>query len=141
MSAFPCQNPPLGEVHQKRNQVVAPLLHLRVLAFVKVINADVDLRAAGHAARQFLAQEEFRVFPQFFGALDRVVVGQRKQIHAPAPEQGVHLFGIAITFAAELPDKGGRTRSGKVRVDMHIALHDFHIKSTALRADDMQAKV
>jgi hypothetical protein len=112
-----------------------------MLALVEIVNADMDFRAAGHAAGQFLAQEESGMLPKFFCAFDRVVVCQREQIHVPALESCVHLLGIAITLSAKLTDKGGRTGSRKVRVDMHIALHDFHSKLTALRTDDFQAKV
>jgi hypothetical protein len=135
------QDSSLGEIHQKRDQIVAPLLQLRVLALVKVVNPDVDFRAARHAAGQLLAQEEFRMLPQTFGAFDRVVIRQREQIHAPALEQRIHLFGVAIALSAKLADKGGRAGARKIGVDMHVALHDFHTKFTALRTDDMQAKV
>ena len=79
--------------------------------------------------------------PELFGAVDRVMIGQGKQGHAPLPKQRIDLFGITIAFSAKLADKGSRTGSRKVRVDMHIALHDLHIKFTALHADDMRAKV
>ena len=50
----------LGEVHQQRDQIVAPLQELRVLALMEVVNANMDFRTAGHPARQLLAEEEIR---------------------------------------------------------------------------------
>ena len=69
------KNPALGEIHQQRDQIVAPLQELRVLALMEVVNSNMDFRTAGHPARQLLAQEEIRLAPQLLGALDRVVVG------------------------------------------------------------------
>jgi len=40
----------LGEIHEKRDKIVAALLQLLVLAIGDVVNADVDFGAAGHFA-------------------------------------------------------------------------------------------
>ncbi len=40
----------LGEVHEERDDIVAALLQLRVLAIGDVVHADVDFGAAGHLA-------------------------------------------------------------------------------------------
>ena len=40
----------LGEIHQERNEIVAALLQLQVLAVGDVVHADVDFRAARHFA-------------------------------------------------------------------------------------------
>jgi len=53
----------------------------------------------------------------------------------------VDLFRIAIAFSAEISDKGGRTGSGKVCVDVKIALHNDKGRRCRLRADDTQANL
>ena len=98
---------PLAEVHQQGDEVIPALLKLDVLALMEVVHPDMDFRTAGHPARQFLAQEEIRVPPQPLGPLDRVVVGKGEQVHAALVKLRVNLVGIAITFAAELANKGG----------------------------------
>ena len=42
------------------DEIVAPLLELRVLALGDVVDADVNFRAAGHPAGQLFAQEKIR---------------------------------------------------------------------------------
>jgi hypothetical protein len=103
-----------GEIHQQSNQIVAPLLKLRVLAVVHVVNAYVNFGAAGHAAGYFFADEKIRVAPQLFRAFDRIVVGEGYQAHATAPEQGINFLGIAIALAANLVDYRRGAGAGKV---------------------------
>jgi len=97
----------LGEVHQQRHQVVAPLYELRVLALAYVINADMHFGAAGHAASQLHAHKKIGVPSQFFGALDGIVVGQSEEPHAAPAQDVVNFIRIAIAFAAEFARKGG----------------------------------
>ena len=78
---------------------------------------------------------------QLFGAFDGIVIVEREKIHAAALQQGKNGAGIAITFAAELSDKGGCARTGEVRVNMQVASHDYKNRRRLLRADDMRAKV
>ena len=79
--------------------------------------------------------------PQGFGPFDAVMVRESEEIHAAALQHRVDFFGFAVTFAAEFGQNGGCAGSGKVRVDMHIALHDFHSKSTKLLTDDGCANI
>jgi hypothetical protein len=78
---------------------------------------------------------------QLFGAFDGIVIGEGKQTHAAALQQGINGAGIAITFAAEISDKGGRTGTGEVRVNMQVASHEDKNSGVVLPADDMRAKV
>jgi hypothetical protein len=78
---------------------------------------------------------------QWFGAFDGIVIGESEKIHAAALQEGIHGAGIAITFAAKLSDKGGRTGTGEVRVNMQVASHDYENRGPVLPADDMRAKV
>ena len=135
------EQPAFGEIHQQRHQIIAPLLQLDVLALADVVHADVNFGAAGHAAGKLFTQEKIRMAPQFFRAFDGIVVRQREQTHPAALEQFIYFFGIAITFAAKISDKGGRTGTGEVRVNMQVASHDYKNRSEVLRPDDMRAKV
>jgi hypothetical protein len=69
------------------------------------------------------------------------VVGEREEVHAAALQQGINGVGIAITFTAKLSDKGGRTGTGEVRVNMQVASHVNENSGVVLPADDMRAKV
>jgi hypothetical protein len=69
------------------------------------------------------------------------VIGQRKQIHAPAPQNCVDFLRVAVTFAAEIPDKRGRTGSREVGVNMQVAFHETNSSSGLLPDCDRQAKV
>src|SRR5215472_8169047 len=135
------ENPALTQVHEQGDKVAAALLELDVLALMDVVNADVDLRTAGHPARQLFAEEEAGVAAQFFGAFDPVVVGQGEQTHSPPVQAGVNFLGVAIAFAAEFGDEGSGAGPRVIRVHVHIAFHDFHNKSTTLPTDDIRAKI
>ena len=132
---------PLSQIHEQRDQVIPPLLELHVLTLIEVIHTDMDFGAAGHLAGQLFAQKEAAVLPQPFGTIDRIVVGQGEQVHAAPLQQRVHFCGIVIAFTAEFSCKRGRAGARKVGVDMHVALHDFHSKCTALLTDDTGTKV
>ena len=69
------------------------------------------------------------------------MIGQREQIHAAPPELGIDVCRIAVAFTTEFASKGSRAGAGKIRVDMHVALHVFHNKCTALLTDDTGTKV
>ena len=112
-----------------------------MLALMEVIDSDMDLRATGHPASQLLAEEKIGMAAQVFRTLDAIVIGEREKIHAPVAQAIVNLQRIAITLPTESGHNRSGARSGKIRVDMHIALHDLHSKSTALQKDDNQANV
>ena len=78
---------------------------------------------------------------QLFGRLDRVMVGQREQVHAAAIQALINFKRIAITLAAKFSDKGGCAGTREVRVDMHVALHESHNRKRVLQQDDDAAKV
>ena len=78
---------------------------------------------------------------QLFGAFDGIVIGESEEVHAAALQQGINGVGIAITFTAKLSDKGGRTGTGEVRVNMQVASHVNENSGVVLPADDMRAKV
>jgi hypothetical protein len=136
------EDSPLRQVHQQRDQIVAALQELRVLALMEIVNSDVDLRTAGHPARQFLAQEKAGAPPESFRALDFIVIRQGVEAHAAALKKFIHRFRIAVTLAANTSkESGAGAGTGKVRVDMHVALHATKPNRRVLPPDDMRAKV
>jgi hypothetical protein len=78
---------------------------------------------------------------QLFSAFDGIVIGESEEVHAPALQQGIHVVGIAITFAAKFSGKGGCSWSGEVRVNMQVASHEYKNSGVVLPADDIRAKV
>src|SRR5580704_8333229 len=60
---------------------------------------------------------------QRFAAIERIVVGERHEIHAAALQQGVDLFGIAVRFQAEGFEDRHRRRSREPRMDVQVAFH------------------
>jgi hypothetical protein len=135
------EEPALGEIHQERDEIVAALLKLYVLALGYVVNPDVHFGAAGHFTGEFFADKKIRMLAQLLGAFDGIVIGEREKIHAPALQEGVNFLRIAITFAAKLLDKRGSTCSGEVRVNMQVAFHVSKNNRRVLREDDTRAKV
>src|SRR5580700_6458310 len=85
------EKPALGEIHQQRNQVVAPAQELVVLPLVQVVNADMSFGPARHSASEFFANEEIRMPPQSFRAFYRVVVGEGEQVHTTSLQKNVQL--------------------------------------------------
>lgn len=112
-----------------------------MMELVEVIDTDMYLSPARHAAGQFFAHKKVWVLPQFFCALNRVMIRQRKQAHAAPTQRGIDILWIAIAFLAEMANKRCRTQARINGVDVHIALHEFQNTGSALRSDDMRAKV
>jgi glycosyl transferase family 28 len=69
------------------------------------------------------------------------MIGKREEIHSAALQRCVNLFGIAVTFAAKAPDKGGRTGSGEVGVNMQVAFHECKYDGPLLLTCDSRAKI
>ena len=78
---------------------------------------------------------------QLFGAFNGIVIGEGEEVHAAALQQGIHVVGIAVTFAAKFSGKGGCGWSGEVGVNMQVASHVNENSGAVLPADDMRAKV
>jgi hypothetical protein len=104
----------LGKVHEQSNKIVAALLKVSVLALGDVVDPDVNLRSARHAAGELFAQEKIGQAAQFFGAFNRIVVGESEKIHAATLQQLIDLDWIAITFAAKLGKERGGASTGEV---------------------------
>lgn len=135
------ENPAFGKIHQQRDEIVPSLLELNVLALMEVVNTNVNFRAARHPARQLLAEEESGPASQLFGTVDRIVIREREEIHASPLQQGVHLFRIAIAFAAEVARERSRARAREITVDVHVAFHNYKCTSNVLLTCDNRAKL
>ena len=112
-----------------------------MLPLAQIVNANVSFGSARHPASELFAHEEIRMMPQFFPTFYRVVVRKSEEAHAAPAQHSVELDRIAIAFAAKFSGKGGCTGSGKVRVDMKIALHNDKGRRSALQADDTRANL
>jgi len=112
-----------------------------VLSLRQVENPNVSFGSTRHSASEFFANKEIGMPPQFFRTFYRVVVREGEQVHAALPQKKVQLVRIAIAFAAKFSGKGGRTGSGKVRVEMKIAPHNDKGRRRALQADDTHANL
>jgi len=91
----------LVEIRGQRGYVLAAALQFNMVALFDAIHSGVDLGAAGCDACHFFAQEEIGIAPKIFRGVNRIVIGDRNQVHA-APFQGlVNGFRIAVAFAAK----------------------------------------
>ncbi len=62
-----------------------------MLTFGDVVNAHMELCAAGSLARYFLTQKEIGVTPQSLGGIYGIMIGDRHQIHAAPFERLIDL--------------------------------------------------
>jgi hypothetical protein len=100
-----------------------------MLALGQVVHADVDFAAARHPAGDLFAGEEIVVLTQLLGAFDRIVLGERDEVHAARFQRCADFVRVAVTFAAEFANERSGTQPGKVRVDMQVALHGIRLLS------------
>ena len=71
-----------AQIGGKRGHVVATALQFDVMPLFDAVDADVDLGAGWRAAGHFFAQEEIGIVAKMFGGVDRIMIGDRDQIHA-----------------------------------------------------------
>jgi hypothetical protein len=131
----------LAQVHEQSDKIVASLLKLNMLPLGDVVDADVHKRAAGHNARNLFANEEIAMPTQCFRAFNRIVVGEREQVHAAPAQRREYCFGSTVAFAANAADNGHGAKAGMIGVDMQVALHDFQRRTITLSVDDSRDKV
>ena len=98
----------LGEVREQANQILAAAINFRVLAFGYVIDADVGLGAARHRAGYFFADKKIGMAAQLFRAADRIVIGQRDQVHAAFAQHGVNVSRSTVALQKKMPQEGHR---------------------------------
>jgi hypothetical protein len=56
-------------------------------------------------------------------------------------QKGVYFSRIAVALPADRAHERRGASAGKVRMDVHVAFHDFHSKFTGLRRDDIAANI
>src|SRR5208283_1025091 len=117
------ENLTLGEVHQQRYKIVASALNFRMILFGDSVNAQVDLRAAGHANGHFFAQEEVGVFAEDFRGVNGIVVGQCDHGHAEALAAVVDLGGVVVGLLANPAQTRGIAHPRCSRMNMKVATH------------------
>jgi hypothetical protein len=135
------KKPALGKIHKQRDEIVAPLLEVSMLAFGDVVDANVDLGSAGHPAGELFTQEKIRKAAKFFRAFNGIVIGEREEIHAALAQRLINFKRIAVTLTAKFRKERGSAGAGEVRVNMHIASHDAKNESSWLHAHDSDAKL
>ena len=96
-----------------------------VLALVDPEDVHVQLAAAFELERDLLADEAVRQVREPQRALDRVVVGERDEVHPAPPRPLVHLERVGIALAAQVlehRDTGGARVPG---MDVQVAAHQL----------------
>jgi hypothetical protein len=94
-----------------------------VLALANVVDADVGLGTAGHGASHFFADKEIRITAQIFRAADRVMIGQRDQVHAAFTQHGVNIARSTVAFQKKMAQDSDRQGARVKRVDVQVASH------------------
>src|ERR1700720_4230883 len=96
----------LSQIHHQRNEVPAPALDLKVVAFRDPVDTQMHLSSTGHPHRSFLAQEEVAVFSESFPGVDRVVVRLGYDGHAELLEPGVNFRGLVVGLTTNPAEYG-----------------------------------
>lgn len=118
----------LPKIIEQAREIIAPALDFGVLRFADVIDRHVRLGAAGHPARDFLAEEEIGIPPQLLTSVDRIVVGKGDQTHPQRFQLFVDCGGGTVRFVGEAAQQWEAKRSGvaamHVKVTSHVTVSD-----------------
>ncbi len=113
----------LVEIGKQRRHVVAPALQFDVMAFLDIVDAHVQTGSGGSPAGDLFAEEEIRVAAQGLDGVDRIVVGDRHQVH-PAPlELVVDVERMVVALAADSVEQGHCAHPGPDGMDVEITPH------------------
>jgi hypothetical protein len=115
----------LGEEGEEGLRVSAPRLQGMVAALVEVEDVDVELAALGEAERHLLAGEEAGLADQMQGPLDRVVIGEGHEVHAPREGPLVDVARIGVAFPADVLQHGDLGAARVPGVDVQVAAHQL----------------
>src|SRR6185295_19149777 len=85
-----------------------------------------ELPAALEMDGELLGEEALRKVREAHRALDRVVVGERDELHAAPPSALVDLEGIGIALAAQVVEHRNAGATRVPRVHVQIAAHQLH---------------
>jgi hypothetical protein len=95
-----------------------------VIAFADAINAGVHLRAARQCDGYLFAEEEIGIFPQFFGRIDRIVIGDGDKVHASPFQNFIEGEGFVVGLKAYAREPGNSAVSGVNGMNVEVAPHD-----------------
>ena len=114
-----------GEIFLQLEDVLAPRLQFPVLPRIDAPHEHVDFATGvGKARAHLLAEERARAAGDLEAAVDRVVVGDRDEVHAPrvqrVVERGRRGVAVGQTHAAEEPLGRAIAVAG---VDVEIGFH------------------
>jgi hypothetical protein len=98
-------------------------LNLDVISLGDVVHADVHFGSRGHRARDFFAEEEIGKTAEALSGIDRIVIGDSHEVHAPFLEGPVDFERVVIAFLAELPRYRHRAHSAPIGMDVQVAPH------------------
>ncbi len=96
----------LVEIGDQRMEIVAAGLHAAMLPLINAIDPDVDFGPARHGRRDLFTQEEVGLRAQWFGRVDRIVIGHCDQIHSASLQRFVYRQWLIVTFAADAAEPG-----------------------------------
>jgi len=119
---------------------VTPVLNLKMLLFVDIVNRDVRFGAAGKRAGNFFGHKEIGEAPQLFGCFDGIMVGNGHQIHAHALQLSVDLNRVRVAFPAEAIRDRDCAHAGVQSMDVQVALHQPHLKALLLQSGEASNK-
>ncbi len=108
---------------QQRFEIVAAALDFDVVAFGDVVDAHVQLAAAGQRTGDLFAEEEIGAGTQALDGVDGIVIGDCHQIHAEPLEFFVDFERLVVAFAAHAAHERDGTHAGVPGVDVQIAPH------------------
>ena len=126
-----------GEVALQVEDVLAHSGDVAVLGLGEIPHEDVDFATVlGEIGGDFLAQKHARQVSDFQRAAERVVVGERDEIHAPRAERVVEHAGAGIAVGEVKAPEHPVGRAGAVAgVQMEISLHGSRRRMLSHRAD------
>jgi len=113
----------LGEIHDERDKIVPTALNLGMVFLGDVIDAEVHLRAAGHADGDFLAEKEIGILAQGFCGIDGIVVGNGHHGHASLFRAAVDIFRLVVGLLANAGQTRGIAHAGPDGMDVEVAAH------------------
>ena len=115
----------LGQEREERLEVAPPGLEGLVLPLVEAEDVDVELPPAVEEDRHLLAHEGVGQVGEREGPLDRVVVGERHEVHPPPPRPVVDLERVGIALPPDVLQHRDLRAARVPGVDVQVAAHQL----------------
>jgi hypothetical protein len=132
---------PFGEAREQPRQIVTATLDLDVITLANIQNANMNIRAAGHTAGDFLAQEEIGMLAEGFGAFDRIVIGKSDEVHTGLLEALVNAVRSTVRLTTNETEAGVSAHPGEPGMDVKVALHAYKGEAAMLLREECEDKV